>query len=145
MLYSKQDGIKDFIKRTKENLDLYIDQNKRNPSRYPWEVTAIINSFLGLIILPQEKETELLKNIKIPRITEKIKISKRTSEALFKHLRNSVAHGHFFDNIIGEENIEKISFTDYNPINKKRTFQITLSIQDICDIISAIYNQTQNS
>ncbi len=145
MLYSKQDGIKDFIKRTKENLDLYIDQNKRNPSRYPWEVTAIINSFLGLIILPQEKETELLKNIKIPRITEKIKISKRTSEALFKHLRNSVAHGHFFDNIIGEENIEKISFTDYNPINKKRTFQITLSIQDICDIISAIYNQTMNS
>ena len=145
MLYSKQDGIKDFIKRTKENLDLYIDQNKRNPSRYPWEVTAIINSFLGLIILPQEKEAELLKNIKIPRITEKIKISKRTSEALFKHLRNSVAHGHFFDNIIGEENIEKISFTDYNPINKKRTFQITLSIQDICDIISAIYNQTMNS
>lgn len=145
MLYSKQDGIKDFIKRTKENLDLYIDQNKRNPSRYPWEVTAIINSFLGLIILPQEKETELLKNIKIPRITEKIKISKRTSEALFKHLRNSVAHGHFFDNIIGEENIEKISFTDYNPINKKRTFQITLSIQDICDIISATYNQTMNS
>lgn len=145
MLYSKQDGIKDFIKRTKENLDLYIDQNKRNPSRYPWEVTAIINSFLGLIILPQEKETELLKNIKIPRITEKIKISKRTSEALFKHLRNSVAHGHFFDNIIGEENIEKISFTDYNPTNKKRTFQITLSIQDICDIISAIYNQTMNS
>lgn len=145
MLYSKQDGIKDFIKRTKENLDIYIKQNQKDPAKYPWEVTATINSFLGLIVLPQEQKANLLENIEIPTITEKIKIAEKTNKELFRHLRNSIAHGHFFNNILGEENIETIIFTDYNPHNKKQTFEISLSIQEIQNIISAIYNQTRNS
>ena len=145
MLYSKQDVIKDFIKRTKENLDIYINQNQQDPSKYPWEVTATINSFLGLIILPQEKEKNLLKDIQISQITEKIKISKKRNEDLFRHLRNSISHGHFFDNIVGKENIEEITFSDYNPKTQKKTFEITLSIQDIQMVISSIYKQITKS
>ena len=96
--------IRDFIKRTKENYEKVKDG--------PYEVTQLINSALGLLIIPKEYENEKEKGKK----GNKIKISDDFVDEsllnsmiscvddpyknnldlakLVSHLRNGISHGH---------------------------------------------------
>lgn len=56
-----EDLVKDFFNRTLINLELYEKLNKQSPDDYPYEVTQLINSFLGLIVFVSEKCREKYK------------------------------------------------------------------------------------
>ena len=94
--------IRDFVKRTKENYEKVKDG--------PYEVTQLINSALGLLIIPKEYENEkekkgnkikisddfvdesLLNNM-ISCVDDPYKNNLDLAE-LVRHLRNGISHGH---------------------------------------------------
>lgn len=69
MEYDTNCFIKSFARRTRVNLDYIFSSHEYNLNVY--EVTQLINSFLGLIIIPYEKF-----GYKIPTKEEKLKNSK---------------------------------------------------------------------
>ena len=54
---------KDFVERTLENLKYIEEAEKEGRSTY--EVTQLINSFLGLIVFPQEQDEEKIRKVEI--------------------------------------------------------------------------------
>lgn len=133
-LYNYEYFISDFAKRTMENYKL-ISENPN--SRY--EVTQLINSLFGLLIVPNEKykyrkngqglkENMLKKTTEYNSILQTINTLKNTQKlynnyneahevsAFIKHLRNSLAHSgnegiHFLPCEEGQE-ITSIIFYD---------------------------------
>lgn len=94
MMYAKgNDFIKDFAKRTRTNLSVVENG--------PYEVTQLINSMVGLLIIP---ETMQFKNITDSLIDGKLLDKMKNCieansyhapinlQEISKHLRNAVAH-----------------------------------------------------
>ncbi|HLA37590.1 MAG: hypothetical protein A3J72_06260 [Nitrospirae bacterium RIFCSPHIGHO2_02_FULL_40_19] len=91
--------VKDFVSRTKENLKLIRQAEKDGKKAY--EVTQLINSLLGLLVLPQQAlydkipKTPLSELAKsgwpIPRVRGNYPQAKDLRE-LTRYLRNGVAH-----------------------------------------------------
>lgn len=94
MMYAKgNDFIKDFTKRTRANLSVVENG--------PYEVTQLINSMVGLLIIPQTKQ---FKNItdslidgellnKMKKCIESNSYRKPINlKQISRHLRNAVAH-----------------------------------------------------
>lgn len=145
MEYNRNNAIKDFVCRTKYNLELYLKNNKENEGKYPYEVTQILNSFLGIIVLPKEKENYVLASIDISNLQNKIQIEQnKDATTFFRHLRNSVSHGNFLNNMDIDQRtkeIKQITFKDFIPHNGLQTFEITLSIAEIKQIIEKIASE----
>lgn len=140
MIYDPNNAVKDFIERTIYNLELYIKNNKKD-SKYKYENTQILNSFLGIIILPKENSCPWIEKVDISSIRSKIKYEKKFSNNnFFRHMRNAMSHGHFLDDMKIDKQtsqIQAITFKDFD-INGEQNFQITLSIKDILAIIKNI-------
>ena len=137
--YNMEHFIGDFAGRTKTNLDIINDlANAPARNQEVYEVTQLINSFLGLIVLPNEKfkkwdkkKTADMKSVedniwKLLRDCEedhryynsyKNKNSGKVIE-LIDHFRNSISHSgkmglHFYPVIEGgDKNITHIIFYD---------------------------------
>ena len=136
--------IKDFVVRTNKNLE-YIEEKKENGDEV-YEVTQLVNSFLGLIVFPKEKALDQIRRISddqhiIQIITSCIienSYQGRRREInltnLIYHIRNAIAHGgvEFFHDESNE--IHSISFYDYIK-NKRGTirekFYIVMDISQI--------------
>ena len=94
-----QNVVKDFAKRTKHNLKLIEENKSRGEEAY--EVTQLINSCLGLLVLPQQRymnsipKTPIDDLIKegwvIPRVTGNFPQIEDLNK-LIRYLRNAVAH-----------------------------------------------------
>ena len=109
--YSEENLIIDFVRRTKCNLLFIEDSVKENPDKRIYEVTQLINSLIGLVVLPFEKlkykETPkgryylTLPNLTIeemvadgweaPKVTEGFPKVEDLHQ-LVNYLRNAVAH-----------------------------------------------------
>lgn len=137
----------DFVNRTKKLISQYenfqIDEKER------FEVTLLINCFVGLLITPQQHWIDeipetLIRNKEWGLKKEYFRICKDTNgnelldiKQVTRHLRNSVAHYRF--QVFSNQNdiIKSIKFTDKNnngitfeaeiPISKLKEFLITLS------------------
>lgn len=143
--YNIEVFLNEFATRTKANLE-YIEKNAEYANLY--EVTQLINSLLGLIIIPVEKykiekkpSDNTLKNVsledykKINNIIEECKKSKRwfcdyyndsSVSRFIEHIRNAVAHGgcngiHFFP-VTDDTNdrITDVIFYDNNAVKIKK-------------------------
>lgn len=96
MEYDKK-FVKDFVERTKYNLIQLGPQTDK-------EVTLLLNSLLGLLIIPEQKgydelgkfimDTQVYEDFcnKAVRSTEKDAAGNLPQKILFRHLRNAVAH-----------------------------------------------------
>jgi hypothetical protein len=87
---SYNDLLTDFASRTKANLNL-IEEHAEHGSAY--EVTQLINSFLGLFVFAQQKG-------RMPRTIQLSDDSRLTSNDM-RHLRNAVSHFHLEPQAIG--------------------------------------------
>lgn len=138
MEYAKEsEFIKDYISRTKMNYDVVKRQNG-------YEVTQLINSMVGFLILPKEREFE---NIVDKMIDEKllgdlkkgIEIDTYTKKAdslkvIIRHMKNAVSHYKLEfkaekPNMNSQPlNIKTISFFDANPNNSSEQFKMTVNV-----------------
>ena len=57
----RQDKERDFFYRTLANLTRYNCDHQEDPQYYPYEVTMLLNSLLGILIVPEEN-LEILTN-----------------------------------------------------------------------------------
>ena len=130
--------IKDFATRTLENLK-YIEQANAN-GEHVFEITQLINSFLGLIVFPQEKDEERVFEISVdPQTIERVYSGRKRNtykgerkeenlKNLIYHFRNAISHGHIEASMNKENEICKLSFRDVNPRNQDETFQIDIKV-----------------
>jgi hypothetical protein len=115
----------DFIERTEENLRI-IEAQKGEGSGF--EVTQLINSLLGLIVLPKEsnlfRETDNLENLQnsgwsLPTRLGGKKIPDNL-EQLVKHLRNGIAHWNIVFTANKNNQISKVRFCSKITVGKKK-------------------------
>lgn len=133
-----QDLVRDFAKRTLHNLDVVKQSRDRGEEAY--EVTQLINSMLGLIVLPKERYYDSIPETPIeelrsqgwpePLLGGAFNTPANLREVL-RMLRNSIAHFNVdFINYDGQISGVRLS-------NKNRgqiTWTATLSLADLEDI-----------
>ena len=117
----KEFFVKDFYRRTLMNLERYNGE---------YDVTFLINSMVGLLIVPKEKffaSEELLDRYVDAQILERVRscIKKnlvdkednpnKSLEKIIRHLRNAVSHGRM--TILGEMPVRKGELVPIGSIN----------------------------
>ena len=94
MEYSKELGFtKDFVERTLANLE--IIENYAKDVKDAYEITQLINSLLGLIVFPKERDECMDLNC----LQKYVKISsdkKLSNKDLLRNLRHAISHSHIF-------------------------------------------------
>lgn len=140
------DFILDFAKRTYENL-LIIEKmvnNKDERDSKAYEVTALVNSFIGLLVFPQQSFLSQVP-IRFPSDTIKKAFMKCSStypedknptfKGMVRHLRNSVSHLRLSVHPIHSEmkEISAFKFEDIDSPSKK--FEVVLSIQEMREVL----------
>ena len=124
-----------FFNRSLENLKLYEEQHANDPETYKYEVTMMLNSLLGILVVLKEK-TKVLDNVDISSLSYK-----GTTKNFFRHMRNSISHGHFINHIkvdVETKEIAEIEFVDKCPICKEETFKQKLSVGELRILIDKI-------
>lgn len=132
-MYKKVNYSAEFAKRTRSILrDCFSEE---------YEVTQLINSMVGLLIIPEQKE---YKNIDDNYISNELlnklqKCSKPSSvdfRTIIHRMRNAVAHSRI--EFIGEKQskdgnmeIQRVRFKDKNQRNSSDVFEIELCIDDL--------------
>lgn len=136
--------VKEFFKRTLHNLAIYLEDHQKDKMRYPYDVTQIVNSFLGLIVFIKDTQ---LSNPKLeqfirenPPMTWTCNGSNNIPEEhifqnYLKRLRNAISHRKV-TSISNEENqIITLVFKDgYNG----GCFHTELSIENIHLLINLL-------
>ena len=141
----KQKIMPEYIDRTLENLNIIENSTSKS-----YEITQLINSFVGLLVLPKEKafsniDDAMIKEPILNTIKSNVKICKSKTgkdesinlKNIVKHLRNGVCH--FRIDFYGNQNIEKIRITDFYKNTKKQikiqTFDTTLEVELLRDFV----------
>lgn len=132
MQYAKdEDFIVDFAKRTLTNYQEY----KKTHQQY--EVTQLINSSIGLLIIPQQRIIQKLSNddsifsddlLKI--LIPSIKQGKKTEIDILRHMRNSISHSNLKIHA-KEDNNEISSITFIDKRANKITFEMEISVETL--------------
>ncbi len=134
-----------YIDRTLENL-LYIEESQ--VSNY--EVTQLINSFIGLLILPNEEQYVKIENSDLSPATlsyiqcnttlcldKNMQKEDKSLQNIVRHLRNSVCH--FKIKFCGSNEIEAIRFRDFSKdkIAKKSTknFEAKIDVNSLRNFV----------
>lgn len=144
MMYAKGNlFISDFIERTKTNYDWFCH------TKDAYEVTQLINSALGLLIVPEQRlYDEIEDNLLPPQLFKKIKNSiimntyteSTDLKTILKHIRNGLAHSKIEAYgtkpvMDGEAPvINGITISDCNNRTKDR-FKITISIDLLRELL----------
>lgn len=142
--------VKDFSKRTQQNMDSYKGE---------YEVTQVINSLLGMVIIPKEAfyDELTIRGVDDSNIIEQIRIidsivaqcdhdnklycsykTKMDAKSFIRHIRNSVAHGgkeglYFFPiEDEKEKQIKSIIFYDTEEDNHKNGSNNEGSREEFC-------------
>jgi len=144
MMYATADEfIRDFSKRTKSNYEFIKKSNGK------YSVTQLINSLVGLLIIPQQKQFDkITESLISTELYEKLSqcVSKNTYKKelnlseIVRHMRNSVAHARmeFIAGIPALSSapieIHAIKFVDVNT-DTHETIDIELTIDLLEDFI----------
>lgn len=124
-----------FFNRSLENLKLYEEQHANNPETYKYEVTMMLNSLLGILVVLKER-TQILDNVDISFLEYS-----GTTKNFFRHMRNSISHGHFINHIkvdVETKEIAEIEFVDIDPDTNRVTFRQELSVSELKTLIDNI-------
>ncbi len=134
--------VKEFFKRTLHNLDTYLEDHTENKRKYPYDITQIINSFLGLIVFLKDSsflDQDALNDFVLTHPPEQwicMGSNNQSEEHNFpnyiKRLRNAISHRNI-TSIPDETNlIIALQFKDgYNG----GCFDTKLSTEDILVLI----------
>jgi hypothetical protein len=137
--------IREFFKRTLHNHDTYIEDNRLNKGRYPYDVTQTVNSFLGLVIFLKDAEISFsseLDNFVIAHTPSQwscLNGNNQVEEKNFKNyltrLRNAVSHRKIKS--IPDDNNEIIAI-EFRDGKNGGCFCTELSIDAIKDLIELL-------
>ena len=99
---SNTDYVQEYIVRTKTNYSFInrVVGSKKDRRHGPFEVTELINSMVGLLIIPKERYlNQVTDNLidqgllgKMIQCIQKDDYSDSTLKGIVKHMRNAVAH-----------------------------------------------------
>ncbi len=131
--YPEAGFLKEFVRRTQYNLSIIENLSAENNDGY--EVTQLLNSMFGMLILPKEKYWEKLSGIKNSQVKVFAKISKDKEipnmnyQEFIKKMRNCVAHPAKMQFVQDEKSeISAMKFIDrYNGSD----FNITLTMSEL--------------
>lgn len=142
------DVIRDFASRTISNFrSIQIAKSQGSSSAY--EVTALISSFLGLAVFPREKIFSEIPKTPITTLQNEGWPSINSAESLRKSsdlrdflekIRHAIAHGNLAVEADNSNEISKITFWNTPPGERKRTWEISLSIPEV-EIIAINFAQ----
>jgi hypothetical protein len=147
MGYENQDL--DFVKRTKDIIKQYDSFQLSEDKKY--EVTLLLNCFVGLLILPQQRLFDELPTTLITKeewgiapsdiitIIDRFRNNEdKNINNIARHLRNSIAHFRFTAVSDKVDKIIEIKFLDY--LNDKITisFEATITIDNLRLFINKI-------
>jgi hypothetical protein len=131
----------DFISRTKTILsqyDSFFDGKDKNEK---YEVTLLINCFIGLLVIPQQHwfdylpEEEIVGNswgINTNNVTYIRSGELKSVKEISRHLRNSVTHYRFRAFNDSKNEISHVKFLDYTDHTENvKTFEATISIANL--------------
>lgn len=130
----------DFIDRTLQNINSYSGNN---------EVTALLNSCVGLLIIPKETLFNALPTANIQDYnieTQKLFIddgrhNKYKVKNIVIHVRNSISHGNFKQESILDGKIESLKFEDFNPADRNKTFEMIISVDEFKKFAIRVANE----
>ena len=138
-----QHKVKDFAKRTKHNLQLIRQCQQRGEDAY--EVTQLINSCLGLLVLPREHYIddipktpieELEKNgWKIPKVKPGYSQVKDLNQ-LISYLRHAIAH--FNIEFISDAEDEIRALEVWNNKDGKKDWEAVLDLNELESLIEKL-------
>ena len=128
------DLVKDFVSRTRANLEFIRNQDK---SSDVYEVTQLINSMLGLLVFPQQKyineipETPLQELEKegwpMPKMVGKFPPAPNLRQ-LIRYLRNAISH--FNMRFLSDSNGEISGIKMWNENRGKITWKAELTLEE---------------
>ena len=129
MEFDKNAFVKDFISRTKENIQY---------GNHPYEITQFVNSLIGLLVLPKEKYYHNIKNNMIDsellnKIQQCVIINTPEKDLdlkyIIRRMRNAISHFHVdFTVDPNTREISGIIFSDYDPNNNKNRSNFKISL-----------------
>lgn len=132
------DLLRDFAQRTKANL-LAI-QRARNDGGDVYETTQLINSLLGMVVLPSERFandipcTELRELVKqgwpVPEVSGEFPAPDNLRQ-LMRYLRNAVAHFNVKFQVDHQGHISGLLVWNVDLETKKKNWKATLSISQL--------------
>ena len=140
---------KDFAARTLENLKYIEEAQKEGRSTY--EVTQLVNSFLGLIVFPQEQDYARIRRVQIAqKIIDDLcsgvmentytgQYGEVNLESIVYHFRNAISHGHVEPHTDRNKEISVLCFHDFTSNKNKpnANFQIKVEISLLREFVLA--------
>lgn len=142
-----KDFVLDFAQRTFDNLVLIekLSKLEKPEDGKAYEVTALINSFIGLLIFPQQEFYYSLPE-QFPNLCIKTAFETKDSnypsdriptyKGMLRHLRNAVSHQRLSVHPVHTEvhNIHAFKFEDFDKDSGYR-FEIVLTIEVIREVL----------
>jgi hypothetical protein len=135
---SKQDRVSMVMERTMFNLNFIKD---RKHEKGPYEITQLVNSFLGALSHPWEELKEQFKKMSIresiqdgwPKIKKELTEDENPENLghLLRLIRNSIAHGNIKFLPEGDCEIERIHIVNIDPRCKHRTWGAIIETEEM--------------
>ena len=136
-----QNLVEDFARRTRDNLRQI--QSLKDAGESVYEVTALINSMLGLLIFPQQKFIDSIPELPlgtleangwpIPTVIENFPQVTNLRQ-LVRHLRNAISH--FNIEFVSDQMNQIVGLKVWNvdPRSKRTTWKAELSLAQLDEI-----------
>ncbi len=139
--------VKDFVERTLHNLE-FLEKKHESGQYEVYEFTQLVNSLLGLLVIPQQREYNRIDDSFIDeQILEKLQgaivrndyaresNSHNNFKIILKHMRNAIAHGRL--DFAGKNNvISQITFKDKSRHKIPRFFVISMDIEILREFVN---------
>lgn len=132
--------VSDFAKRTRINLETL--RAVQQEGRQVYEVTALVNSLLGLLVFPQQQfmdripETPLAElhalGWPVPRIRGSFN-QVATLRELARYLRNAVAHFNLKFRVDGSGQIDGVIL--WNTRNQRKVWEVEMNLDELDGIV----------
>ncbi len=133
-----QNLIEDFARRTRDNLS-HIHALKESGAEV-YEVTALINSMLGLLVFPQQRYVNSIPETPIEELSRQgwpiptvVGNFTQVSDLrqLVRYLRNAISH--FNVRFLAEDSGQIVGLEVWNvePRNNRKTWKARLSVSDL--------------
>jgi len=173
--YDQNEFVQDFARRTVENLEFFENASSKIDSPVfngqskleTWEVTMLVNSFLGLVVLPFERASIGNAGTKYVDLQDSeanwppadlsrwtVEEDKKTLWNLLRNLRNAIAHCDLqFHCQKNADAISHITFQNarYRARKKKNgqkpppKFEVSFKLADIRQFIKSLSNAVQST
>ncbi len=131
---------KDFAKRTKHNLKLIEEHKLCGEEAY--EVTQLINSCLGLLVLPQQRYMDSIPKTPINELVKDGWVIPKVSgdfpqvenlNQLIRYLRNAISH--FNIEFVSDSEDEISTLKMWNANHERKTWEAVLGFHELKAIL----------